>query len=56
MLLCAANSAALRNAANAYRSAYAEDHDCPPTRLNLAASRTLSNGIAILNYQIARQI
>jgi dihydrofolate reductase len=28
--------------------------DCPPTRMNLVASRILSNGIAILNYQIAR--
>jgi dihydrofolate reductase len=27
---------------------------CPSTRMNLAASRILSNGIAILNYQIAR--
>jgi dihydrofolate reductase len=28
--------------------------DCPPTRMNLVDSRILSNGIAILNYQIAR--
>jgi dihydrofolate reductase len=27
--------------------------DCPPTRMNLVASIILSNGIAILNYQIA---
>jgi dihydrofolate reductase len=27
--------------------------DCLPTRMNLVASRILSNGIAILNYQIA---
>jgi dihydrofolate reductase len=30
--------------------------DSLPTQLNLVASRTLPNGIAILNYQIARQI
>ncbi|HEU0184155.1 MAG TPA: dihydrofolate reductase family protein [Blastocatellia bacterium] len=30
--------------------------DCLPTHLNLVASRTLPNGIAILNYHIARQI
>jgi len=30
--------------------------ECLPTQLNLVASRTLPNGIAILNYQIARQI
>jgi dihydrofolate reductase len=31
-------------------------HDCLPTQLNIVASRTLPNGIAILNYRIARQI
>jgi dihydrofolate reductase len=30
--------------------------DCLPTQLNLVASRTLPNGITILNYRIARQI
>jgi dihydrofolate reductase len=28
--------------------------DCVPTQLNLADSRTLPNGIAILNYEVAR--
>jgi dihydrofolate reductase len=30
--------------------------DCPPMQMQLVASRTLPNGIVILNYQIARQI
>jgi dihydrofolate reductase len=30
--------------------------DCLPTRLSLVASRTLPNGIVILNYQAVRQV
>jgi dihydrofolate reductase len=30
--------------------------DCPPVQLHLVAARTLPNGIAILNYQVASQI
>ncbi len=30
--------------------------DCLPTQLTLVDSRTLPNGIAILNYQVARQV
>jgi dihydrofolate reductase len=29
---------------------------CPPMQMKLVASRTLPNGIVILNYQIGRQI
>jgi dihydrofolate reductase len=30
--------------------------DCLPARLSLVASRTLPNGIVILNYQVVRQV